>query len=80
MWVRGLSHRRAFRKAHRPNQTAAATLPPAPCTRTATTRHDPGVMDDDLSVTPSKGEYHFYNVDQVYDNMLKHGVKPIVEL
>jgi len=37
-------------------------------------------MDDDLSVTPSKGEYHFYNVDQVYDNMLKHGVKPIVEL
>ena len=39
-----------------------------------------GAMDDDLSITPRKGEYHFYNLDIVYDNMLKHGVKPIVEL
>ena len=39
-----------------------------------------GVMDDDLSVAPQKGEYHFYSVDLVYDFMLKHGVKPIVEL
>ena len=39
-----------------------------------------GAMDDDLSITPSKGEYHFYNLDIVYDNMLAHGVKPIVEL
>jgi hypothetical protein len=39
-----------------------------------------GALDDDLSVTPSKGEYHFYSLDIVYDNMLKHGVRPIVEL
>ena len=39
-----------------------------------------GAMDDDLSITPRKGEYHFYNLDIVYDNMLAHGVKPIVEL
>jgi xylan 1,4-beta-xylosidase len=39
-----------------------------------------GSMDDDLSITPSKGEYHFYSLDLVYDNMLAHGVKPIVEL
>ena len=37
-------------------------------------------LDDDLSIAPRKGEYHFYNLDLVYDNMLKHGVKPIVEL
>jgi xylan 1,4-beta-xylosidase len=39
-----------------------------------------GSMDDDLSITPRKGEYHFYSLDLVYDNMLRHGVKPIVEL
>lgn len=39
-----------------------------------------GALDDDLSITPQKGEYHFYNIDIVYDNMLKHGVKPVVEL
>ena len=39
-----------------------------------------GVMDDDLSICPRKGEYHFYSLDLVYDNMLAHGVKPIVEL
>ena len=27
----------------------------------------------------ARAEYHFYSVDLVYDNMLKHGVKPIVE-
>ena len=39
-----------------------------------------GVMDDDLSVCPRKGEYHFYSLDLVYDNMLANGVKPLVEL
>jgi len=39
-----------------------------------------GALDDDLSITPKKGEYHFYSLDIVYDNMLKHGVRPIVEL
>ena len=30
-----------------------------------------GAMDDDLSITPSKGEYHFYSLDLVYDNMVR---------
>ena len=39
-----------------------------------------GALDDDLSITPHKGEYHFYSLDVVYDNMLANGVRPIVEL
>lgn len=39
-----------------------------------------GALDDDLSIAPRKGEFHFYNLDVVYDNMLANGVRPIVEL
>lgn len=38
-----------------------------------------GILDDDMSVIID-GEYHFYNVDQVYDFLLSIGVRPIVEL
>jgi xylan 1,4-beta-xylosidase len=33
-----------------------------------------------MSVLPRKGQYEFYNVDQVFDYLLEIGVRPIVEL
>lgn len=34
-----------------------------------------GALDDDLSIAPRKGEFHFYNLDVVYDNMLEEYVQ-----
>ena len=39
-----------------------------------------GIFDDDMSVVLAPGQYEFYNVDVVYDALLRIGVKPIVEL
>mmetsp|Transcript_44985 Transcript_44985/g.106848 ORF Transcript_44985/g.106848 Transcript_44985/m.106848 type:complete len:629 (+) Transcript_44985:110-1996(+) len=39
-----------------------------------------GILDDDMSVVPRKGEYEFFNVDTVYDFLLSIGVRPVVEL
>jgi xylan 1,4-beta-xylosidase len=39
-----------------------------------------GILDDDLSVCPAKGQYRFYSVDRVYDYMLSLRVRPLVEL
>jgi hypothetical protein len=40
-----------------------------------------GIFDDDMSVVLEKNQPpNFYNVFQVYDNILSLGVRPIVEL
>jgi xylan 1,4-beta-xylosidase len=39
-----------------------------------------GIFDDDMSVEPARGTYHWYNVDTVLDFLVDHNVAPIVEL
>merc|ERR1712137_1282328 len=39
-----------------------------------------GLLDDDMSVMPRKGQYEFFNVDTVFDFLQTIGVKPVVEL
>jgi len=39
-----------------------------------------GILDDDMSVVPAKGNYEFFNIDTVYDFLLSIGVRPVVEL
>eukprot|EP00927_Polykrikos_kofoidii_P017021 TRINITY_DN17727_c0_g1_i1.p1 TRINITY_DN17727_c0_g1~~TRINITY_DN17727_c0_g1_i1.p1 ORF type:complete len:549 (-),score=139.24 TRINITY_DN17727_c0_g1_i1:228-1874(-) len=39
-----------------------------------------GLLDDDMSVMPRKGQYEFFNVDTVFDFLLSAKIKPVVEL
>mmetsp|Transcript_172967 Transcript_172967/g.420741 ORF Transcript_172967/g.420741 Transcript_172967/m.420741 type:complete len:557 (-) Transcript_172967:11-1681(-) len=39
-----------------------------------------GLLDDDMSVMPKKGEYEFFNVDTVYDFLISNKIRPVVEL
>lgn len=39
-----------------------------------------GLLDDDMSVVPQKGQYEFFNVDTVFDFLMSSGIKPVVEL
>lgn len=39
-----------------------------------------GLFDDDMSATPKKGSYEFYNADQVFDYLVSLNMKPVVEL
>lgn len=39
-----------------------------------------GLLDDDMSVMPRKGQYEFFNVDTVFDFLHAAKIKPVVEL
>lgn len=39
-----------------------------------------GLLDDDMSVMPRRGEYEFFNVDTVFDFLVSAKIKPVVEL
>ena len=39
-----------------------------------------GWLDDDMSVAPAPGQFHWYNVDLVADYLVELGVRPIMEL
>ncbi len=39
-----------------------------------------GLFNDEMGVAPAPGHFNFLYVDQIYDFMLDHGVRPFVEL